>query len=156
MKPNVAPTIAPERPDSADAVELIGELEAHLAQRYPAASRHGFSVAKLIDEGVAFFVLRHDGAPAACGGVLLVGTEYGELKRMYVRPAFRRLGFGMLMLNHLAEHTAVHGVRLLRLETGVHQTEAIGLYERIGFRQIAPFGPYRHDPLSRCYEMRIT
>jgi putative acetyltransferase len=156
MQPKVSPTIALERPDTADAIELIDELEAHLASRYPSESRHGFSVQKLIDQGVAFFVLRHDGTAAACGGVLLIGTEYGELKRMYVRPQFRGLGYGKLILNQLAEHAAGHGVRLLRLETGIYQAEAIGLYERMGFRQIPPFGPYTDAPLSRCYEMYIT
>ena len=90
-------TITPERPDAADAVALIEELEAHLASLYPAASRHGFSVEKLIAEGVAFFVLRCDGTAAGCGGIKLFGTEYGELKRMYVRPQFRGLGLGKLM-----------------------------------------------------------
>src|SRR4051812_8165052 len=64
MQPKVSPTIALERPDTADAIELIDELEAHLASRYPSESRHGFSVQKLIDQGVAFFVLRHDATTA--------------------------------------------------------------------------------------------
>lgn len=41
---------------------------------------------------------------------------------------------------------------LLRLETGIHQAEAIGLYERVGFYRIPPFGPYRVDPLSLYFE----
>jgi ribosomal protein S18 acetylase RimI-like enzyme len=32
---------------------------------------------------------------------------------------------------------------------------AIGLYESMGFRRCAPFGPYRDDPLSPCYELRL-
>ena len=42
--------ITAERPDSADAVALITELEAHLAPQYPRESRHGFSVEKLLRE----------------------------------------------------------------------------------------------------------
>ena len=147
--------ITPERPDTPDAMALIEELEAHLASLYPAESRHGFSVEKLLREEVAFFLLRTDGAPAACGGIKLFGTEYGELKRMYVRPQLRGRGYGKLMLDHLAEHARRHGVLLLRLETGIHQSEAIGLYERWGFQRIPPFPPYREDPLSRCYEKRL-
>jgi putative acetyltransferase len=147
--------ITPERPDTPDAVALIDELETHLASLYPAESRHGFNVEKLLREEVAFFLLRADGTPAACGGIKLFGTDYGELKRMYVRPAFRGRGFGKLMLDHLAEHARGHGVSLLRLETGIHQREAIGLYEGMGFQRIPPFPPYREDPLSRCYEKRL-
>jgi putative acetyltransferase len=144
------------RPDSPDAEALILELEAHLEPQYPAASRHGFSVERLISEGVDFFVLLADGAPAACGGVLIVDGEYGEIKRMYVRPAFRGNGFGRAMLDRLAEHALSRGTTLLRLETGIHQREAIALYERYGFARIPPFGPYTDDPLSLCYEKRIA
>ena len=147
--------ITPERPDSPDARALIDELEAHLAGLYPRESRHGYSVDKLIAQGVAFFVIRRDGTPAGCGGVQLYGAEYGELKRMYVRPQFRGLGLAKAMLDRLADHARDRGVGVLRLETGIHQAAAIGLYERAGFRPIPPFGEYREDPLSRFYELRL-
>src|SRR5215217_7281274 len=83
--------ITAERPDTADAVVLITELEAQLEPFYPSESRHGLSVERLLAEAVAFFVLRSDGTPAACGGVKLF-ADYGELKRMYVREQFRGLG----------------------------------------------------------------
>ena len=151
----MSPIITPERPDTPDAVALIEELEAHLASLYPVESRHGFSVEKLLREEVAFFLLRAGGIPAACGGIKLFGTEYGELKRMYVRPSFRGRGFGKRMLDHLSDYARQHGISLLRLETGIHQREAIGLYERMGFQRIPPFPPYREDPLSRCYEKKL-
>ena len=147
--------IAAERADSADAVPLITELEAELAQHYPAESRHGYSVEKLLREGVAFFVARVGGRPAGCGGVQIFGTEYGELKRMYVRPEFRGRGIGRQILNLLAEHASQAGVRLLRLETGIQQSAAIRLYEAYGFRRRSAFPPYRHDPLSLYYEISL-
>ena len=144
-----------ERPDTPDAAALIGELESHLASLYPVESRHGFSVEKLLRENVAFFIARHNGIAAGCGGVMLFGAEYGELKRMYVRPSFRGMGLAKLLLNRLAAYARENGVRLLRLETGIYQKEAIGLYERWGFRQVPPFGAYKADPLSRFYEKSI-
>jgi ribosomal protein S18 acetylase RimI-like enzyme len=144
--------ITPERPDTDDATMLIEELETTLAALYPIESRHGLSVQRLITESVAFFVIRHDGRPAGCGGIKLAGSDYGELKRMYVRPAFRGLGLGKLLIERLAAHACERRVPLLRLETGVYQVEAIGLYERAGFYRIPPFGPYRADPLSLCFE----
>jgi len=144
-----------ERPDSADAMLLISELEAQLEPLYPKTSRHGYSVEKLLKQGVAFFVARYDGEPAGCGGIELFGTEYGEIKRMYVRPQFRGVGLARLMLDHLAAYAWERGVPLLRLETGIHQTAAISLYEGVGFQQIPPFGAYQEDPLSRFYEKRI-
>src|SRR5215831_4581999 len=140
--------ITAEQPDSPDAQALILELETHLASFYPQESRHGYSVEKLITQGVAFFVLRDNGTPAGCGGIQLFGSAYGELKRMYVRPQYRGLGFGKLLLDHLANYARARGVGLLRLETGIHQAAAISLYERMGFQRIPPFGAYVEDPLS--------
>jgi putative acetyltransferase len=147
--------IALERPDTADARALITELEAHLLPLYPVESRHGYSVEKLLNENVTFFIIRINGTPAGCGGVKFFDTDYGEIKRMYIRPQFRGLGLAKLMLAHLTDYARDHSVPLLRLETGIHQLDAIGLYERAGFRVIPPFGEYKPDPLSRFYEKRI-
>jgi putative acetyltransferase len=147
--------IRPERPDSPDAVALITELEAYLETLYPAESRHGYSVKKLMAQAVAFFVLRENDIPAGCAGIQLFGSEYSEIKRMYVRPEFRGLGFGNLLLDHLADYARARGVSLLRLETGIYQAAAIRLYERTGFHRIPPFGAYVEDPLCLYYEKRI-
>jgi len=147
--------ITAEPPNTADAITLISELEAHLGPLYPKTSRHGYSVEKLMEQGVAFFVTRRDGVLAGCGGIELFGAEYGEIKRMYVRPQFRGLGLAQLMLNHLAAYAQERNVHLLRLETGIYQKEAIALYERMGFQRISRFGPYKEDPLSRFYEKHI-
>jgi putative acetyltransferase len=152
----VSIVIAEERPDSPEAGALIKELDDHLGALYAVESRHGFSVEKLLRDGVTFFVARDGGQPAGCGGVLLVGRDYAEVKRMYVRPVFRGRRIGRLMLDHLVEHARQHGLTVIRLETGIHQREAIALYETRGFRRIPPFGPYRDDPVSLCYELRLS
>lgn len=145
-----------ERPDSDDARTLIEELEDYLIPLSPPESRHGYSIEKLLNEQVPFFVIRYNGTPVGCGGVKLFGTDYGEIKRMYVRPQFRGFGFAKLMLNHLADYARSHGVAILRLETGIAQRDAIALYERSGFRSIPPFGEYKPDPLSRFYEKQLS
>lgn len=147
--------ITPERPDSPDARILIAELDAYLGPLYPAQSRHGLSVEKLIAEAVPFFLIRVHDTPAGCGGIKLFGVEYGEIKRMYVRPPFRGLGLAKWMLDHLTDYARSYGVGILRLETGIHQRAAIALYERLGFRLIPPFGEYTEDPLNRFYEKAI-
>ena len=149
-------TITEARPDSTDAAQLINELDTYLnLLPYPQQSRHAYSISKLLREDIAFFVTRYAGEPAACGGLKLFGTEYGEVKRMYVRPVFRGLGLGKGMLNHLVQYAREHQVGLLRLETGIYQTEAIGLYERYGFQRRPPFGEYKEDPLSVYFEKSI-
>jgi len=148
--------ISRERPDTNDARVLITELDAYLIPLSPKESRHGYPVEKLMNEDVPFFIIRDNGIAVGCGAVKLCGTEYGEIKRMYIRPQFRGLGFAKLMLDHLAIYARSHGITILRLETGIAQPEAIGFYERAGFQLIAPFGQYKPDPLSRFYEKRIA
>ena len=150
-------TILEASPDSPEAVALINELDDHLNQLpYPERSRHAYSIDKLVREGVAFFVARYEGKSAACGGIKLFATEYGEVKRMYVRPVYRGLGLGKAMLNHLAQYARERRINLLRLETGIYQKEAIGLYDRYGFERRPPFGEYEEDPLSVYFEKSIA
>lgn len=147
--------IVPERPDAPDAVALITELDAYLIPLAPPESRHGLNVTALLAQGVHFFVARLDGAAVGCCGVLYVDGDYAEVKRMYVRPAFRGRGIGAAILDHLEGQARARGLQVLRLETGIAQTEAKRLYERCGFQQIPPFGPYRPDPLSLFFEKRL-
>ena len=142
-------------PDSADAVQLIGELDDHLlAHPYPPQSRHAFSVDKLVREGVVFFITYYEGQLAGCGGVKMF-DDYGEVKRMFVRPIHRGRGLGKAMLNRLAEYAQNNGAKVLRLETGIYEVEAIGLYESWGFSRRSPFGEYREDPLSVYLEKQL-
>jgi GNAT superfamily N-acetyltransferase len=146
-------TIEEVRPDSPHAIQLIAELDTHLNQQpYTPESRHAFSVDRLVREGVVFFVARLGGDLAACGGLKLFGNEYGEVKRMFVRPAYRGRGLGKAILNRLEAYALAQQIRSLRLETGIYQREAIGLYERWGFKRRSPFGEYKEDPLSVYFE----
>jgi ribosomal protein S18 acetylase RimI-like enzyme len=148
--------IARERPDTETALALIAELAAALDHPdYPPESRHGYSVEKLIREGVHFFIMRWDGEAAGCGGIQFF-PGFGELKRMYVRGRFRGRGLGRALLGHLESHARGRDCLVLRLETGIHQAEALGLYERPGFTRIPPFPPYKPDPKSLFFEKRLA
>jgi ribosomal protein S18 acetylase RimI-like enzyme len=76
----------------------------------------------------------------------------GEIKRMYVEPAFRGRGIGRRILAALEERGREAGYKRMWLETGTSQPEAVSLYEAAGYRRIAPYGFYRFDPRSLCYE----
>ncbi len=82
-------SIAIERPDRPDVVSLVDELDAYQKPLYPAESHHGIDIDALGQPGVLFAVVRGaDGSAIACGAVVL-GSGYGELKRMFVRPQHR-------------------------------------------------------------------
>ena len=148
-------TIKAERPDTDDARQLLAELDAYLlALPYPAESRHAFPVEKLLREQVAFFVTRYENEAAGCGGIKFY-PGFGEVKRMFVRPAHRGLGLGKAMLDHLGGYAQQQGVQVLRLETGIYQVEAIALYERYGFRRRAPFSEYEVSSMNIYFEKQL-
>jgi putative acetyltransferase len=88
----IAVIITQERPDSRDATSLIDEIVRDVASAYPPTSRHDLGPAQLATEGVAFFITRVDDVAPGCGGIKLCGHDFGEIKRLYVRPSFRRRG----------------------------------------------------------------
>ena len=134
---------------------MLARLDAYCAALYPAESNHLLDIASLMQGDVLFLVARDvDGAAVGCAA-LVNRQEYGEVKRMFVDERRRGLGTGRKLLEHLVMFARMSGLSLLRLETGIHQPEAIGLYERLGFERRAPFGDYREDPLSLFMEMRL-
>ncbi len=147
--------IALEPPDRPDVVELIDELDAYQKPLYPPESHHGIDLEALSQPGVVFAVLRDDhGAAIGCGAVVVL-PGYGELKRMYVRPANRGNGRARELLAFLAREAAARGCTRLMLETGVRQPEALAFYRREGFVPCRPFGPYSDDPQSVFMERSI-
>jgi GNAT superfamily N-acetyltransferase len=80
----------------------------------------------------------------AGGGLRPLDDGSAEIKRMYVRPKFRRQGLAALLLQALEDHASSLGYPVVRLDTGPLQAEAKRLYERQGFRSIAPYNdnPY--------------
>ena len=125
--------------------DLIGELNEVLGAAYEAHQRHGLSIEQLFEPNVRFFVARLDSIAVGCGGVAMF-EDYAEVKRMYTRPAVRGRGVAKALLRRIEDEACRAGKSVLRLETGTHQQEAIGLYEGMGFRQRGPFGAYAAMP----------
>jgi putative acetyltransferase len=146
-RPDPAVRVALERPDQDDVVALIDALDAYQKPLYPPESHHGIDVAELVGPEVMFAVARDAGSAVACAAVV-IGTQYGELKRMFVRPDRRGRGIGAALLTFLEQAARKRGCRRLMLETGILQHEALAVYVRAGFARCGPFGAYRPDPLS--------
>ena len=140
--------IAFETPDQPDVHVLISELDAYLYSLYPAENVYALDLASLLSPGVLFAVVRDaDGAAVGCGAIVLT-PAYGEIKRMYVRPQARGQGFARRLIDTLEAKAVEQGCRTFMLETGPTLSEAIILYERLGYRCRGPFGDYPDDPLS--------
>jgi putative acetyltransferase len=148
--------IAPERPDQPEIVALVEALDAYAMALYPPESNHLLDIASLCAPDVTFLVARDRGAALGCGAVLHDPRGWGEVKRMYVRPEARGRRIGLRILEALEQVAAREALPLLRLETGIHNTEALALYRGAGFRDCDPFGDYAPDPLSVFMEKSTT
>jgi putative acetyltransferase len=142
-------------PGSPEARSLIAELDEYSERLYPPESNHLVPAEELRRPNVAFLLAWLGAETVGCGALVDHAGQYGELKRVYVRPPWRRGGVARAILGELFGQARSRGLRILRLETGNAQPEALALYERAGFRHRGPFGHYREDPLSLFMELEL-
>lgn len=83
-----------------------------------------------------------EGEAAGCGGWRSHENEDAEMKRVYVREAFRRRGLARQIVAAVEDSAASAGRKRLVLETGPRQPEAIAMYQSIGYEPVEPFGFY--------------
>lgn len=85
------------------------------------------------------------GQPAGCAALRDLGAGICEMKRMFVPEEFRGRGIGRALAERILAAAQAAGYRRMRLDTSRHQTEAIRLYETIGFTRISPYYPVGAD-----------
>jgi putative acetyltransferase len=142
-------------PASPAARNLIERLDKLMAGLYPAESNHLLSVDALRQPNATFITASVDDEIAGCGAFVNQGGEYAEIKRMFVLPEFRGLKLGRRILEELEKLARTSGLEIARLETGIHQYEALLLYEKAGYQRRGPFGDYSEDPLSVFMEKKL-
>lgn len=145
-----------ESPNQRDAIALIAELDAYQSALYPLESHHALDLASVAEQGLLFVLARdHAGQAVGCGAVVL-STEYGELKRMYVRPQQRGSGVATRILQTLEAAALASACGMLKLESGPYQPEALSLYARYGYARCGRFGAYADDPLSVFMQKKLA
>jgi len=107
-------------------------------------------------DDAAYLVAVVNGRAVGCGAWQALAGEVAELKRMYVRPAFRGRGIARQMIVAIEEEALAAGRPIIRLETGDYLPAAIALYQAAGYREIPAYGPYVGNPFSVCFEKRLA
>jgi GNAT superfamily N-acetyltransferase len=155
---NLQVSIETADPQGREATLLLREMRAEALLRY--GDTMDASAPPVTNEPLAprsvFLIVRLEGKPVGCAALRPVVAGAAEVRRMYVAPSVRRRGIARRLLAELEGRAADFDYAFLRLETGNRQPEAIALYESYGFRRIAPYGCHVDDPLSICFEKRVT
>jgi putative acetyltransferase len=141
--------IEPRPATDGDLVALVAEQATELTQRYGEPPIRGWA------PGAYFMVAVVGSQTVGCGAIVPVDQWTVELRRMYVRPAYRGRGVGRRLLSALETLAVSGGFATVRLETGIRQPEAIGLYESQGYVAIPRYGEYARNPFSRCFEKTV-
>jgi len=144
-------------PDSPEVQTLLAVSDAYYVNLYPAESNHLESSDDLKKPNVLFVGCRIDGELVASGAAKIMQDDgsFAEIKRVFVVDDHRGKGLSSKVMRFLETELQGRGISLFRLETGVKQPEALGLYRKLGYLERGPFGSYRADPYSVFMEKQV-
>ncbi len=143
-----------KRANPRDFIKFLQAGDDYAASLYPAESNHMLDVETLLKPQMHFFGITVDGVARGCGGFWAY-ADYVEIKRVYIDPDLRGLGLSKKLMRMIEDQARELGFKTARLETGISQPEALGLYRVIGYIERGPFGDYRLDPLSVFMEKTL-
>ena len=103
-----------------------------------------------IENIINVIVCYNDDEAIGCGAFKKYDAGKAEIKRMFTKPGYRGLGIGLRILNELELWASELKYDSCILETGKKQPEAIGLYEKTGYKKISNYGQYEGIENSVC------
>lgn len=100
-------------------------------------------------------VLYDKGVAVGCGAIRAIDDEAFEIKRMFVHPTARGNGFGEAIVQALEDWARELGATKCLLETGKRMPDAVALYKKAGYTQVANYEPYIGVENSVCFEKSL-
>jgi putative acetyltransferase len=148
--------------ESSELVPLVHELFHEYAQAIGTDLEYqGFSaeLASLprpyVPPRGALYLAYVGAAVAGCVAMRPLDAQCGEMKRLYVRPAYRSLGLGQQLVEAVIASARTAGHRELRLDTLPTMGSAQALYRRLGFVEIPAYSEH-YLPGTRFYALALN
>ncbi|MFZ0454938.1 MAG: GNAT family N-acetyltransferase [Ignavibacteriaceae bacterium] len=138
-----------------DFKRLISLLDNELHDRY-GDLQNFYDTHNIIEENNNVVVAYYDEIAAACGCFKKFDPESVEIKRMFVHKDYRSKGISKFLLIELENWAMEKGFKKAVLETGTKQIEAIGLYQKSGYKRIDNYGQYAGIDSSVCMLKKFT
>jgi putative acetyltransferase len=135
-------------------MEMSAEMEVLLHDRVDDGTG-GYVFPQKFEAGSAFLLGYEDEVAIACGGYRPYAERVAEIKRMYVRPAYRGQGHSKAILAAIEEAARSDGYSKVILETTDRQLNAISLYEKSGYRRVPNYFPYEDVAWCLCFEKEL-
>ena len=102
------------------------------------------------------FLARRDGEVVGCGAYRRRSDAFCEMKWLFVPDRFRGLGLGRKLSTALITAAKEEGFTLMRLDTAAQMSEAVALYEAIGFKRCAPYNEYPERLMPHMVFMELA
>jgi GNAT superfamily N-acetyltransferase len=135
---------------------IFDELDEDLKTRYPASWIPATDPHQYQGAGGCVVLATAGPEVIGCGAFRLFDDETVEIKRMFVRGAYRGRGIARRIVEALEHEARARGYIAAVLETGTRQPEAIALYITCGYEPIERYGDYAQYARSVCFRKNLT
>ncbi|MDD1771455.1 MAG: GNAT family N-acetyltransferase [Methanomassiliicoccales archaeon] len=142
-------------PRCAESIDLQWEMRRELDRRYDMVTIGNPPLEQFRAPRAVFLIAWSAGSPVGCGAFKTLNENIAEVKRVFVKEAFRRNGLARQIMQDLERRAVAYGYKSIFLESGERQPEALSLYESLGYERVPCDGKVPCEDWSVCFEKTL-
>ena len=133
--------------DNPEVDDLLRKHFIELKSVSPAGSTHVLDIDGLKNPSIKFWSLWENEKLTGCGALKFLDKTHGEFKSIRIHDSFRKMGYGINVINHLIYEAKKLHITRLSIETGAGDffKPARKLFKKCGFENCEPFAHYKED-----------